>query len=139
MKKWEEERKRKQYAEKIINAKPTLKTQPKGAKVLSSQYSNRNSNALYVPDSSEQDVRSQYISADMGSNSNVAGMMSTHYTQINSRLKSNRNEAITIQNTSGGGSTYYKPKLRQSNSNNQGIVQRKQTKSISDFSQNKQR
>jgi hypothetical protein len=66
-------------------------------------------------------------------------MMSTHYTQVNSKLRSNRNDGITIQNTSGGGSTYYKPKLRQSNSNNQGIAQRKQTKSISEFSQTKQR
>lgn len=33
MKKWEEERKKKQYAQKINAAKPTLKTQPKGAKV----------------------------------------------------------------------------------------------------------
>lgn len=33
MKKWEEERKKKQYAQKISGAKATLKTQPKGAKV----------------------------------------------------------------------------------------------------------
>jgi hypothetical protein len=33
MKKWEEERKKKQYADNISKAKPTLKTQPKGAKV----------------------------------------------------------------------------------------------------------
>jgi hypothetical protein len=32
MKKWEEDRKKKQYAQKIGAAKPTLKTQPKGAK-----------------------------------------------------------------------------------------------------------
>lgn len=32
MKKWEEERKKKQYAQKINQAKPTLKTQPKGSK-----------------------------------------------------------------------------------------------------------
>lgn len=33
MKKWEEDRKKKQYANKINNVKPTLKTQPKGPKV----------------------------------------------------------------------------------------------------------
>ena len=32
MKKWEEERKKKQYASKINNVKSTLKTQPKGSK-----------------------------------------------------------------------------------------------------------
>lgn len=43
MKKWEEERKKKQFASKINNAKPTLSTQPKGSRVnrtpaLSGQY-----------------------------------------------------------------------------------------------------
>ena len=33
MKKWEEERKKKQYADKISKVKPTLKTQPKGSKI----------------------------------------------------------------------------------------------------------
>ena len=36
MKKWEEERKRKQYAEKISKTKSTLKTQPKGSKMVRS-------------------------------------------------------------------------------------------------------
>ena len=34
MKKWEEERKKKQYNDKISKVKPTMSTQPKGAKVL---------------------------------------------------------------------------------------------------------
>jgi len=33
MKKWEEERRKKQYQQKISGTKATLKTQPKGARV----------------------------------------------------------------------------------------------------------
>ena len=48
MKKWEEERKKKLYNNKIKNTKGTLKTQPKGAKVPKS--SNMGSNYGYDDD-----------------------------------------------------------------------------------------
>ena len=136
MKKWEEQRKRKQYAEKINNAKPTLKTQPKGAKVQLPQYSTRN--AAYGPDS-DQDMLSHYVSNDMITSAHQfnPGMANTNYT---GRMKSQRADgiSISIQQASGGGSTYYKPKLRQtginSNSTQPSNVQRSKTKSISDFS-----
>jgi hypothetical protein len=79
MKKWEEQRKKKLYAEKISNAKPTLKTQPKGTKVLTAQYSGRN-NIGYGPDS-EMDMQSHYVSNELASSQNqFPGMHSTHYT-----------------------------------------------------------
>ena len=67
MKKWEEERKKKQYAQKINQAKSTLKTQPKGARksMMSSSGLQQNIGRYGQDDESEYYQQPDEIYANM--------------------------------------------------------------------------
>ena len=145
MKKWEEERKKRQYADKIKGVKPTLSTQPKGYRKSttggSSIGQNEETKSSLYPDhgiyptemdgqyhqfgmfnmspqlmqSDIMDHRSPQVTS-IADNLNYKQLIGMNATEYDKNQKL-KESTIPVSQYTGGGSQYAKPKLRASNSN----------------------